>query len=159
MLRRRPWQEELEIIDGTMRAISGITEPAELVDVYWDGIGKLVAINDYLALSRRNVEPPFYLITRSSRFSEEINPWTQRDRLPLLSGGVLGAIAYANQPVIILDLPDRLAADDPAHFYLQGFQSLFALPQYDGGEGLNVTVGLVPAGVEIDVTMIRMIHW
>jgi len=146
MLKRRPWREELEIIDRTMKAISGISEPEELVDVYWDGIGELVAINDYLALSRRNVEPPFYLITRSSRFSEQINPWTQRERLPRMSGGVLGEIAYANAPVLIDDLPARLRADDPAHFYLEGFQQLFALPQYDGGEGINVTVGLVPAG-------------
>src|SRR5687767_1506425 len=64
---RRPWHEELDIIDRTMKAISGITDPEELVDVYWNGIGELIAVNDYLALSRRNVEPPFYLITRSSR--------------------------------------------------------------------------------------------
>ena len=159
MIKRRPWREELEIIDRTMKAISGITQPDELVDVYWNGIGELIAINDYLALSRRNVEPPFYLITRSSRFTEQINPWTQRERLPRLSGGVLGEIAYANKPVLIDDLPSRLEKDDPAHFYLDGFQSLFALPQYDGGEGLNVTVGLVPAGEAIDETMIPMMHW
>jgi sigma-B regulation protein RsbU (phosphoserine phosphatase) len=159
MIKRRPWQEELEIIDRTMKAISGITDPDELVDVYWNGIGKLIALNDYLAISRRNVEPPFYLITRSSRFTEQINPWTQRERLPRMSGGVLGEIAYANKPVLIDDLPVRLKADDPAHFYLQGFQALFALPQYDGGEGLNVTVGLVPAGESVDETMIPMMHW
>jgi sigma-B regulation protein RsbU (phosphoserine phosphatase) len=159
MLKRRPWKEELEIIDRTMRAISSIRDPEELVDVYWDGIGKLVAINDYVALSRRNVEPPFYLITRSSRFTEHFNPWTQRERLPRLTGGVLGEIAYANTPVIIDDLPARLKPDDPAYFYLQGFQSLFALPQYDEGEGVNVMVGLSPAGAEIDPTMIPMMHW
>jgi len=159
MIKRRPWQEELAIIDRTMKAISGISEPAELVDVYWNGIGDMIAINDYLALSRRNVEPPHYLITRSSRFKEEINPWTERDRLPKLSGGILGEIAYANQPVLMDDLPARLNPDDPAHFYLEGFQSLFALPQYDGGEGINVTVGLAPAGADIDPTMIPIMHW
>ena len=98
---RRPWQEELEIIDRTMKAISGVTDPQELVDVYWDGIGELVQVGDYVSLSRRNVEPPGYLITRSSRFTEEFNPWTQRDRLPRLAGGLLGELAYANKPVII----------------------------------------------------------
>jgi sigma-B regulation protein RsbU (phosphoserine phosphatase) len=159
MLKRRPWQEELAIIDGTMKAISSISDPQELVDVYWDGIGALIAINDYLALSRRNVEPPYYLITRSSRFTEDFNPWTQRERLPRLSGGVLGEIAYANKPVLIDDLPARLKADDPAYFFLEGFQSLFALPQYDQGEGVNVMVGLSPAGAAIDPTMIPMMHW
>src|SRR6185295_2837471 len=100
---RKPWQEELAIIDRTMKAISGITDPEELVEAYWSGIGSLVPIGDFVALSRRNVEAPFYLITRSSRFTENFNPWTQRDRLPKLPGGLLGEIAYANKPVIIED--------------------------------------------------------
>src|SRR5215471_21701004 len=87
MIRKRlPWREELAIIDRTMKAISGVTDPEELVDVYWSGIGDLIAINDYVALSRRNVEPPFYLITRSSRFTEHFNPWTQREQLPKMRG-------------------------------------------------------------------------
>lgn len=156
---RRPWQEELEIIDRTMKAISGITDPDELVDVYWSGIGELLPIGDYVALSRRNVDPPGYLITRSSMFTEHLNPWTQRERLPRMTGGLLGEIAYANGPVIIDDLPARLTPDDPGHFYLRGFKSLIALPQYDSGEGLNVTVMLLPADFKIDRTMIPMLHW
>jgi sigma-B regulation protein RsbU (phosphoserine phosphatase) len=156
---RLPWQEELAIVDRTMKAISGITDPPQLVEVYWDGIGQLIPVGEYVALSRRNVEPPFYLITRSSRFTEHPNPWTQRDRLPLLSGGLLGELAYANRPVIIDDLPARLAADDPAHFYLAGCGRLIALPQYDTGEGINVTVMLFPPGVEFDPTIIPIMHW
>jgi sigma-B regulation protein RsbU (phosphoserine phosphatase) len=156
---KRTWQEELTIIDRTMKAISGVRDPEELVDVYWSGIGDLIAINDYVALSRRNVEPPFYLITRSSRFTEHFNPWTERERLPKMSGGLLGEIAHANQPVIIDDLPPRLSGDDPARFYLDGFQTLVALPQYDGGEALNVTVLLLPPGVEFDRDKIPMMHW
>src|SRR3954447_2533355 len=37
-----PWQEELAIVDRTMKAISGIIDPQELVDVYWQGIGELI---------------------------------------------------------------------------------------------------------------------
>jgi sigma-B regulation protein RsbU (phosphoserine phosphatase) len=156
---RRPWQEELAIIDRTMKAISDITDPEELVRAYWNGIGDLVPVGDYVAMSRRNVEPPFYLITRSSRFTEHFNPWTQRDRLPRLSGGLLGEIIYANRPVIIDDLPSRLAADDPAHFYLEGFSSLLALPQYDGGESINVTAMLVKPGEDLDPAIVPMLHW
>ena len=160
MLQQRlPWQEELAIIDRTMKAISGVTDPEQLVEIYWNGIGELIAINDYVALSRRNVEPPYFLITRSSRFTEHFNPWTQRERLPRMSGGLLGEIAYADRPLIIDDLPARLSADDPARFYLEGFQSLIALPQYDGGEALNFTVLLLPPGDEINHTMIPMMHW
>lgn len=156
---RRPWQEELEIIDRTMKAISGVTDPEELVDVYWAGIGELLPVGDYVALSRRNIEAPYYLITRSSMFTEHVNPWTQRDRLPRMSGGLLGEIAYANRPVIIEDIPAVLKADDPGHFYLHRFRSLIALPQYDSGEGLNITVMLLPGVFNIDRAMIPMLHW
>jgi len=49
--------------------------------------------------------------------------------------------------------------DDPARFYLEGFQSLVALPQYDAGETLNATVMLIPPGREIDHSMIPTLHW
>jgi sigma-B regulation protein RsbU (phosphoserine phosphatase) len=153
------WQEKLAIIDDTMRAISGVSDPEEMVHVYWQGIGKLIKVRDYVATTRRGLSSPFYLITRSSRFVEHLNPWTQRDQLPRLSGGVLGEVAYANRPVMIYDLPDRLTADDPARFYLEGFQSLIGLPQYDNGEGLNVTAMLFRPGIEIDHSMIPMLHW
>jgi sigma-B regulation protein RsbU (phosphoserine phosphatase) len=155
----RTWQAELDIIDRTMRDISSVSDPEELVRVYWDGIGSLLPVQDHMAVSRRGVEPPFFLVTRSSRFTKHLNPWTQRDQLPRLSGGLAGEIAYANRPVIIDDLPARLARDDPAWTYLEGFQSLIALPQYDGGEGLNVSMMLIPPGAEVDRSFIPMLHW
>lgn len=159
MNTRRTWQDELAIIDRTLKAISSISDPDRLVGVYWDGIGDLVPTDDYVAVSRRGVEPPEYIITRSSRFTEHVNPWTQRDRLPRLSGGIVGEVAYANAPVFIDDLPGRLRRDDPAWFFLEGFQSLVALPQYDGGEGLNISLLLVPPGKELDRSIIPMLHW
>jgi sigma-B regulation protein RsbU (phosphoserine phosphatase) len=156
---RRPWQEELEIIDRVMKAVSGVREPEELVQVYWEGVDELVPIEHYLALSRRGVEAPDYLITRSARFAEHFNPWTQRERLPRLSGGLLGEIAYANAPVVIDDLPSRLRDDDPGHFFLEGYGSLVALPQYESGEGLNITIMLFAPGEELDRAIIPMMHW
>jgi sigma-B regulation protein RsbU (phosphoserine phosphatase) len=158
MIKRQNWQAELAIVDRTMKAISGVTDPEELVNVYWQNIGELITINNYVALSRRDVEAPFYLVTRSSRFTEDFNPWTQRDRLPKLSGGLLGELIYANRPALIDDLPARLATDDPGRFYLQGFQSLVAMPQYDKGESLNLTLLLFPPGEEIDPTLLPMLY-
>src|SRR5207302_1326999 len=143
----------------TMKAISGVTDPEELVEVYWDGIGELVPVLEYVSLSRRNEEPPYFVITRSSRFTEHPNPWTQRDRLPRLAGGLLGELAYANRPVIIDNVAAVLAPDDPGRFYLEGAERLIALPQYDGGEGLNVSVMLLPPGFEHDPAMIPILHW
>ena len=156
---RRPWQEELAIIDGVMKAISDISDPEKLVQVYWNGIGELISVEDYVGVSRRGEKPPYYLVTRSSRFTEHFNPWTQRERLPRLTGGLLGEIAYGNKPVNIDDLPSLLKPDDPAHFYLQGFQSLIALPHYEAGQNLNTTIFLYPKGVEIEHDMIPMMNW
>jgi len=159
MLKRKPWQEELEIVDRTMRAISGVTDPEEVVETYWENIGDLIPVMEYVSMSRRNMEPPTYLITRSSRFTEQFNPWTQRDLLPKLQGGLLGELTYLNKPVLIDDVPSRLSKDDPGYFYLQGIQSLVSLPQYDNGEGLNVTCMLLPPGHEPDHSMIPILHW
>jgi sigma-B regulation protein RsbU (phosphoserine phosphatase) len=142
-----------------MKAISDVTDPETFVNVYYNNIGALIPGNDYVSISRRNVPSPYYLITRSSRFKEHFNPWKERDRLPRLTGGILGEIAYANEPVIIDDLPARLKADDPAHFYLEGFGSLVALPHYEANQGINVTCMLSPPGREMDKTVIPMLHW
>lgn len=156
---RRPWRDELEIIDRVMKAVSGLTDPEEMVSVYWNGIGELVPGDDYIALSRRGVEPPEVIITRSSRFTEHFNPWTQREKLPRVRGGILREIAYANRPMIIEDLAARLAPDDPGRFYLEGYEALVALPQYDGGEGLNVSASLLKPGERFDRSMVPMMHW
>jgi sigma-B regulation protein RsbU (phosphoserine phosphatase) len=158
-LPRKPWQQELEIVDRTMVAISSVSDPEEMVQVYWDGIGELIPSADYTSLSLRGVEPPYYLITRSSRFTRHLNPWTQRDLLPKLSGGLLGELAYAAKPVVLDDIPSLLKPDDPGWFYLQGFQSLVSLPQYDNGKALNTTVMLLEPGLEIDHAMIPVLHW
>lgn len=157
--KRRTWQEELEIIDNTMKSISGITDPDQMVQVYWDGVGDLWPIDDYLSLSRRGVEPPKFLVTRSSRFTEHFNPWTQREKLPVLSGGLLGEIAYADKPIVMTDVDKRLSKDDPGWFYLQGFSTLVALPQYEDGKGLNIGISLLPPGMEFDRSMLPMMHW
>jgi phosphoserine phosphatase RsbU/P len=158
MIKRHSWQEEFAIVDRTMKAISGVTDPEELVNVYWQNIGDLITIPDFVAVSRREIETPFYLVTRSSRFTEDINPWTQRDRLPKFSGGLLGELLYANKPALIDDLGARLSADDPAWFYLSGFGSAVAMPQYDRGEAMNMTVLLFPVGKEVDPTMLPMLY-
>ena len=158
-MARKPWQEELAIIDGVMKSISDVSDPEKLVEIYWNGVDELLPIEDYVGISRRGETPPNYLITRSSRFTEHFNPWTQRDRLPRMSGGLLGEICYGNKPAVIEDLPARLKADDPAHFYIQGFQSLIALPHYENGENLNTTIFLYPPGVELEHQWIPMMHW
>jgi sigma-B regulation protein RsbU (phosphoserine phosphatase) len=158
MTKRLPWRDELAIVDRTMKAISGISDPEELVGAYWTNIAELIHIDDYVALSRRDVESPGYLVTRSSRFTEDFNPWTQRDRLPRLAGGLMWELLWANQPAVIFDLRERLSPDDPGYFYLQGFHSAVAMPQYERGAATNMTILLFPDGDEIDPQILPMIY-
>lgn len=155
----RTWQEELQIIDQTMKDISDVNDPQQLVKLYWEGIADLMPVHDHVALSRRNVTAPNYLVTRSSRFETTLNPWTQRDKLPLLTGGLLGELAYADRPVYIDDLHTRLKTDDPGWFYLQGFAKLIALPQYERNESINVSVLLLGEDDEVDFTKVPLMHW
>src|SRR5687767_14258451 len=63
----KTWQEELAIIDRTMRAISSERDPGKVVELYYDGVGSLVPVQHYMSLSRRGCQFPTYVVTRSSR--------------------------------------------------------------------------------------------
>ena len=91
-------------------------------------------------MSRRGLELPRFRITRASIWTEPIDPWKQKDRLPLLEGGLLGELLYGDEPRIIDDIEPLLKPDDPALEYLQGQRSLMAIPHYDKGVGLNMVV-------------------
>ena len=89
---RLPWQQELDIIDRTMKAISGVTDPEKLVDVYWDGIGELIPIVEYLALSRRNVAPPLRAAVWARRCPRVVG------RRPLVRRALGQTIQPGNRP-------------------------------------------------------------
>ena len=94
----------------------------------------------FVSLSRRDLERPMVRITRSSQWTEEINPWKERDRLPMLSGGLLSDLIWSDEPRIIDDLPPVIAAADPGFDYLSGMGSLVAIPHFDQGTALNMVV-------------------
>lgn len=132
------WQQRLAIIVETMRDMSRQTDPQEMVRAYARRVRPLLPADRFLALSRRDLDPPKYRITRCSTWKEEINPWKEKHRLPVLEGGLLGELLYRDEPRIIDDV--RFAPDDPAAEYLHGMRSLMAIPNYDQGVALNMTV-------------------
>jgi sigma-B regulation protein RsbU (phosphoserine phosphatase) len=132
------WRKRLALINETMREISRQTDPQVISKTYSSRMRQLLPIDGFISLSRRDLTPPAYRITRSSRWTEEINPWKQRDRLPLLRSGLLGDLIYGDEPRLINDLV--ISPDDPAFEYLDGMQSLVAIPHYDQGFALNMVV-------------------
>jgi sigma-B regulation protein RsbU (phosphoserine phosphatase) len=134
------WKDRLAIIVETMRDMSRQTDPQEMVRAYARRVRQLLPADRFLALSRRDLQPPKFRITRSSTWKEEINPWKEKHRLPVFAGGLLGELLYGDEPRIIDEL--RFAGDDPAIEYLRGMRSLMAIPNYDQGVALNMTVRL-----------------
>jgi len=82
----------------------------------------------------------WFRITRSSHWTEPVNPWKEIDRQPRFDRGLLRELIYGDQPVIIDEI--QIAADDPAAEYFEGQRSLMAIPLFDDGEGLNMVVAM-----------------
>ena len=106
------WRSRLAIIVDTMREMSRQTDPQEMVRTYGERMRQLLPIDRRFSLSRRDLEAPKYRITRSTTWTEDLNPWKEKDRLPLLEGGLLAELIYGDEPQVIDDL--HVAADDPA---------------------------------------------
>jgi sigma-B regulation protein RsbU (phosphoserine phosphatase) len=91
-----------------------------------------------VSLSRRGLRSPENRVTRSTTWKEDINPWKEKDRLPLHRGGLFAEMLYKDEPRIIDDL--QVSADDPAAIYLGEHRSLAAIPMFDQGVALNMVV-------------------
>jgi sigma-B regulation protein RsbU (phosphoserine phosphatase) len=122
-----------------MRAMSRQTDPQQMVREYGQRVRDLLDIDCSVSLSRRDLDRPSVLVTRSS-LSElaGTNPWTQRNRLPVLPGGILSDLIWGDVPVVMNDV--TVEPHDPGHPYLAGMRSLAAIPLYDQGRSLNMVV-------------------
>lgn len=132
------WRTSLNQVVELVREMSQQTDPQEMVRAYGEKIRSLLPIDARLSLSRRGLSEPEYRITRSTRWRENINPWKQREKLPLLRGGLLADLLYANEPVVLADY--AIAENDPAAEYLADYRSLMAIPMFDQGKALNMVV-------------------
>jgi sigma-B regulation protein RsbU (phosphoserine phosphatase) len=132
------WQDRLALIVDTMRDMSRHTDPQEMVRAYGERMRHLIPDLRRLSLSRRGLSFPQYRVTRSTTWTEEINPWRDKHRLPLFEGGILAELIYGDEPRVFDDF--HPAADEPAAEYLAGCRSLLAIPMYDQGESLNMVI-------------------
>lgn len=132
------WEVRLARIVDLMREMSLHVDPQEMVRTYRDRMGQLIPADLSLSLSRRGLEVPFVTITRSTLWPDDVNPWKERDKLPMVRGGVLSDLIYADEARIIDDL--ELAADDPAAEHLAGVRSVMALPLYEKGRAINMVI-------------------
>ena len=133
------WPERLAQIMETMRELSNQTDPQAMVREYYERMRQVnPQIDRRLAISRRGLTYPEFRITRYSEWDEDIDPWKEPERLPLLSGGILSELIYGNEPRIVNDL--TVSPDDPATEYLSKQRSLQAIPLMDQGLSLNMSL-------------------
>jgi sigma-B regulation protein RsbU (phosphoserine phosphatase) len=128
----------LQRIDDLVKEMSAEDDADRLVRVFARHSDFLVRRDGFVTVSRRDLDEPHYRITRSWRWQEAINPWTEVHRLPLHDRGLLGELLYAGKPAVINHL--RVAADDPAREHLEGMASLACAPSYDHGRPVNMVV-------------------
>jgi sigma-B regulation protein RsbU (phosphoserine phosphatase) len=132
------WQERLERVVNTMREMSQQDDPQEMVRAYARRMESLFPVERRISLSRRELASPSYRVTRFSEWKDDVNPWREKQRLPLHEGGLFAELLYGDEPVIIDDL--QIDFDDPAARYLDGQRSLMAIPMFDGGVAVNMVI-------------------
>jgi sigma-B regulation protein RsbU (phosphoserine phosphatase) len=132
------WRVRLTTIVDTMRELSRQTDPLAMSKAYAERIRRIFPTDRFLALSRRELDAPRVRITRCSDWTEEINPWKERDRLPVYNSGLLSDLIYSDEPQIIDEL--KWSSDDPTAQYFAGMGSLIAIPHYDHGVALNMVI-------------------
>jgi len=146
------WRRRLKLIDAMMRDMSRHQDPQAMVRAYADRLRQLMPTDRFIAMSRRGMEAPRFRITRSSLWLEEINPWSEPHRLPVIEGGLLGKLIHEQKPQVIDDVVPYLDDDDPAFEYLDGMRSLMVIPHYNDGIATNM-VALMrkePAGFDLE---------
>src|SRR5581483_3370965 len=95
------WQERLFLIEDMMRDMSRHTDPQAMVRSYGERMRQLAPVGRSLSLSRRGLTYPQYRVTRSTTWAEEVNPWKEKDRLPLLTGGLLAELIYGDKTAVL----------------------------------------------------------
>ncbi|RJP32335.1 MAG: serine/threonine-protein phosphatase [Phycisphaerales bacterium] len=132
--------QRLQLATDMMREISVQTDPQEMVRAFGRRMESWIRRDRVVSLSRRGLAAPKYYVTRSSTWTERVNPWTQKSKLPILAGGLLGELLYGDELRVI----DQLEPDprDATFEYLKDMRSLVAVPLYDGGQAANMVVML-----------------
>ena len=133
-----PLEQRLAFVVETMKEMSLQHEPQAMVQTYGSRMRQVMPSDRYVSLSRRDLPPPQYRITRASTWDRVVDPWKERDKLPVFDRGLLGELLYKDEPTLIDDL--QVAKDDPAYSFLAGMRSLVAVPLFDRGVALNMVV-------------------
>ena len=128
----------LERLDALVRELSVQEDPEQLIRVFDRQADMVIPRDGLVTLTRRDLEPPQYRVTRSWRWKEKVSFPIDGQQVPAQSGGLLGQLLYAGKPVLINRL--EVSAEDPSWEHLAGMKSLACVPGYDRGRPVNLIV-------------------
>jgi HD-GYP domain-containing protein (c-di-GMP phosphodiesterase class II) len=140
----------LALVLTAAREISRHDDPVQVTRIALTHGRKILHFDRSLAASRRDMEPGQIRIIRSDAPCTDFHDPTGREEFPPLSGGLLATLLYAGEPKIIDEL--IVAPDDPSARYLEGMKSMAAIPQFRGGEAVDMVFHLrrAPAAYHAD---------
>ena len=134
----RNWRARLDVTVEVMRELSRYTDPDEMFHVFARQMSELFPTTRQVSLSRRGLAHPHVRVTRFNLWKDQVNPYKEPHRLPIVSGGLFADLAYADEPRVVDDLD--VHPGDPAAEFLDGQGSLLSIPLFDGGTGLNTVL-------------------
>ena len=134
----RNWRAKLAISVDVMKELSCLSDPEEMFHAFARRMNQLYPTARQISVSRRGLEDPAYRVLRFNLWKEAINPYKEPHRLPTFSGGLFAELLYSDVPQVIDRL--ELAPNDPAAEFLDGQQSLLAIPIYEDGAAVNTLI-------------------
>lgn len=130
--------ERLREYFALVRQLSVEKTPADLLRTYRSRAQFIVPFDRVISLSRRGLTGCKLRITRSSTWTEDINPWREPERLPIIESGLLCQLMQGARPVKMDQI--EIDAADTAGPYVDGMGSLLASPLFHDGEATNMVV-------------------
>src|SRR5262245_14333451 len=91
----------LSLTIDVMKELSRAADPQAMFRVYSRRMGEIFPTARQISLSRRDLPAPRVRVTRFSRWTQEVNPWVDVDRLPILERGLFSELLHAGRPQII----------------------------------------------------------
>ena len=154
------WQQRLDHIVETMRLVGMQTTPEDMTHIYSKRTRQTLDTDRFLSITRRGVTAPNVIVARDQIGKDntvKINPFRQRHKLPVLSGGLLSELTYSNQTHVLRDF--EVADDDPSAPYISGYRLLVAVPVFDEGESKNMIVMLFREPDGFDLELLPQMVW
>lgn len=139
-IRSASWQERLRFMVNMMKDISRQTEPQSMVATYGQYMEEVAPNDRSVSLSRRDLQHPLVRVTRSDTWEGDIDPWRERNKLPIVDRGLFTELIYKDEPTVIDEL--KVDPSDPSYPYFEGMGSALAIPLFDNGHALNMVISM-----------------